>query len=144
MVPCRYTRLCARTLFAPFRRFSLCEPPYLTSHRLYAHCARTDFYNFPEGAVVLFYLNLEDNRRTLTLTQYEGHELHMFLLTPGDDDGLTSRTVKLNGDVLLMEGDTLPQMTFKTRRGDVKVTGRSFGFIVVPNAKVAVCRSQGR
>ena len=93
---------------------------------------------------MIYFLNLEDQRRTLTLTQYEGQEADLFLLTPGDESDMTSKKVKLNGDVLLMQGDQLPPMAPKTRMGDVKVTGRSFGFIVVPNAKAAACRSCGR
>ncbi|XP_012942806.1 heparanase isoform X2 [Aplysia californica] len=113
--------------------------PSISHLRVYAHCVRRDFYNYPQGAVVLYYLNLRDSNVTLTLDQFEGQSLDLFLLSPGDGAGPLSKLVKLNGQTLTMQGPELPPLNPSPHKGDISVSAQSFGFIVVPNAQVKVC-----
>uniref|UniRef100_A0A0B7BBM5 Heparanase n=1 Tax=Arion vulgaris TaxID=1028688 RepID=A0A0B7BBM5_9EUPU len=105
--------------------------------RVYAHCARRDTYS--PGALVIYYLNLANAKAVLSVDQFKDASLHLFLLTPGDKEGLTSKFVKLNGKTLLMNGPTLPPMPPKPHKGKVTVEAQSFGFIVVPQANVQLC-----
>ncbi|RUS88700.1 hypothetical protein EGW08_003515 [Elysia chlorotica] len=113
--------------------------------RLYAHCVRKGFYNYPDGALVIYYLNLEDSPVTFSSDSYLNRaSVDLFLLTPGDSSGLRSRFVKLNGEVLAMQGSDLPPMPARLHVGDVTVTGQSFGFMVVPSADIQLCKDYHR
>uniref|UniRef100_A0A0B7BD96 Beta-glucuronidase C-terminal domain-containing protein n=1 Tax=Arion vulgaris TaxID=1028688 RepID=A0A0B7BD96_9EUPU len=107
------------------------------SLRVYAHCARRGIYS--PGALVIYYLNLADAQTVLSFPQFKNATLDLYLLTPGDADGLKSKFVKLNGNVLLMDGSTLPSLSPQPYTGDVTVEGLTFGFIVVPKANVPLC-----
>ncbi|CAL1539023.1 unnamed protein product [Lymnaea stagnalis] len=105
--------------------------------RVYAHCASNEQY--PPGALVVYFMNIRNTTAVLSLSQFTGLDKDVFLLTPGDADGLKSRFVKLNDELLLMSGSELPPMLPTTITGDVTVTAQSFGFIIVPAAKVSLC-----
>lgn len=107
--------------------------------RVYANCARRDVYNYPAGSLVVYYLNVGISDLYLTLG-YEGLTHDLFMLTPGDNDGMTSRFVKLNGKVISMSGSVLPELAPLSLKGRIKVTARSFGFIVIPQAQMLVCQ----
>ena len=50
------------------------------------------FFSYPDGALVIYYLNLEDKPITFGSDQYlNGDSVDLFLLTPGDSMGLKSR-----------------------------------------------------
>ncbi|BFZ23699.1 hypothetical protein BsWGS_26738 [Bradybaena similaris] len=105
--------------------------------RVFAHCARKNIYQ--AGDLVIYYLNLQDKYVNLDLPQFQHADLDLYLFTPGDDAGLKSRYVRLNGKLLVMPGNTLPPLTPKPHRGTVTVSPTSFGFIVVPNFNVTLC-----
>ncbi|XP_059145604.1 heparanase-like [Physella acuta] len=105
--------------------------------RAYAHCASNKHY--PAGALVIYFLNLLPSPVTLKLTQFKDLDLDLYLLTPGDEEGLKSSSVQLNGQVLQMSGPDLPPLEPRTVTGDVTVEKHSFGFIVVPKADVQKC-----
>ncbi|GFS06177.1 heparanase [Elysia marginata] len=111
--------------------------------RLYAHCVRKGFYNYPDGALVVYYLNLEDQPIIFGSGQFSNGgpaSADLFLLTPGDSSGLTSRFVKLNGEVLAMQGSDLPSMLPRRHVGDITVSAHSFGFIVFLSADMDLCK----
>uniref|UniRef100_A0A0B7BB74 Beta-glucuronidase C-terminal domain-containing protein n=1 Tax=Arion vulgaris TaxID=1028688 RepID=A0A0B7BB74_9EUPU len=105
--------------------------------RVYAHCARRGTYS--PGALVIYYVNLDNAKAVLSVGQFKNANLDLFLLTPGDKEGLTSKFVKLNGKKLPMKGPTVPPLLPKPFKGKVTVTAQSFGFIVVPEANVKLC-----
>ncbi|RUS75154.1 hypothetical protein EGW08_017094 [Elysia chlorotica] len=115
--------------------------------RLYAHCARKSYYNYPDGALVVYYVYMGTEAVSLSLDQYQSQTsgMDLFILTPGDSDGMKSKKIKLN-DVLLelQEGDELPAMTPKSHMGDVPLSQQSFGFIVIPGAQVRLCKIYNR
>ncbi|CAL1548520.1 unnamed protein product, partial [Lymnaea stagnalis] len=93
---------------------------------------------YPPGAVVIYYVNVRKENRIVSLPQFENLTMHIYILTAGDEDGLRSSYVKLNGRRLRMDGDTLPEMKPKEVTG-VTVASQSYGFIVLPQAKLPLC-----
>ena len=106
--------------------------------RIYANCARKDVYGFPTGALVVYYVNIEDCEIKIKLKDFNAMTLKLFKLSAGDG-GMTSHKVKLNGNVLAMAGDKLPELQPKDHKGEVVILAKSFGFIVVPDARVTTC-----
>lgn len=118
--------------------------------RVYAHCVSKRYYKYPDGALVVYYLNVATEQALLTTSQVQGldinadSQLDLFVFTPGDDKGLLSRKVKLNGKVLEMDGDNLPKMDAQLHVGDVPLTPQSYGFVVIPYAEVPLCKHYHR
>ncbi|GFO42274.1 heparanase [Plakobranchus ocellatus] len=131
-----------RLIEGPVFNVTTAEPNRLL--RLYAHCARKGFYNYPDGALVLYYLNLANQSITFDFAQYGNDAVDVFLLTPGDAMDLTSRFVKLNGQPLVMKDSKVPDMPPKHETGDVTVAAESFGFIVIPSADIELCKRYHR
>ncbi|KAH9512227.1 hypothetical protein Btru_041186 [Bulinus truncatus] len=74
--------------------------------RVYANCASNELY--PPGALVIYFVNLRNTSTVLSLSQYTHLTMDLYLLTYGDNEGLRSRYVKLNGKLLEMTGTDLP------------------------------------
>ncbi|KAK7485809.1 hypothetical protein BaRGS_00022990, partial [Batillaria attramentaria] len=108
--------------------------------RLYAACA--DPARFGTGSLAVYYLNPSNSSQTLELPQFRGNKfLDLYLLTPGDADGLTSKFTALNGKKIVMNGDVLPELpTVTTNSSSVVIPPYSFGFVVAPFAQVPLCR----
>ena len=62
------------------------------------------------------------------------NEYHVF------SSDLSYRKVKLNDVLLEMKGYELPIMKPKFHVGDVPLSQQSFGFIVIPEAQVRLCK----
>ena len=107
------------------------------SLRVYANCARRGPYNFPPGTLVLYYLNIGDRNLILNLPQFKNNVLKLWALSP-EGDSILSKKVKLNGRVLAMSGNELPKLRGITKQS-IDVAAKTFGFIVIPNAKVTLC-----
>ncbi len=111
--------------------------------RVYAHCT-PDMSMYSVGSVVLIVLNTQHNEIQLVLTnELEGPPVHQYLLTPGDSDNLTSQTVRLNGELLQMINDTfLPNIQPKPIIPPVEIIlpPVSYGFFVIPDARVNACQ----
>ncbi|XP_064603735.1 inactive heparanase-2-like isoform X1 [Liolophura sinensis] len=105
--------------------------------RIYAHCSKE--HGHPHG-VTFFFQNMLSSEVKLNLEQYTNHYYELYILTAGGDGSLTSKTVKLNGHELHMNGDSLPTLSPVTDRvWPVKVPGHSFGFLVSPHADASAC-----
>ncbi|XP_047424991.1 heparanase isoform X4 [Mugil cephalus] len=111
--------------------------------RVYLHCTNKKSYR--SGAVTLMSLNLSPTPATVSVPVLASSSVDAFVLEsdqPGED-GLTSRSVKLNGDVLKMVDDkTLPDL--RGRRlpphQHLQLPGFSLAFFVHPDAGAAACR----
>ncbi|KAK7093965.1 heparanase-like [Littorina saxatilis] len=106
--------------------------------RVYAHCA--NHAHNPSGAVTVIILNLQNHGASLTFSQFQGQQMQVYLLTPGDSHGLNSKTVALNGKRLGLNNGQLPPLNPTTHTGSVAMAARSFGFVVFPHANVALCK----
>lgn len=105
--------------------------------RVYANCVRRDLYKFPPGALVLYYLNIGDCTLTLDLHQFKKNSLKLWALSPDGGEN-TSKKVRLNGQVMSMSGNELPILRGITKRR-IDVAAKTFGFVVILNAKVTLC-----
>ncbi|KAK3737955.1 hypothetical protein RRG08_028578 [Elysia crispata] len=114
--------------------------------RIYAHCVSKRYYQYPDGALVVYYLNMGSEQSRLSASQFQStdsnseDQIDLFVFTPGDSQGLLSRKIKLNGKVLEMNGSEVPKMDAQMHSGDVPLNPRSFGFVVIPYADVPLCK----
>ena len=112
--------------------------------RAYAHCAQRENTNsgIPQGAVVVYAMNLfKDDVSFAFAGELTGSPVDEYLLTPGDNQGLMSQQVRVNGHVVVMPDDvTLPEL--KPRRimgGELKLPALSYAYYVLPYAKAEAC-----
>ncbi|KAK7496731.1 hypothetical protein BaRGS_00011940, partial [Batillaria attramentaria] len=146
-----FYRLVTRTLkpnpdyFLTLLHKKLIQGPVLKVHgssetvRVYAHCSHPSSY--PAGAVAVMALNIQNQAATLTLPQFRGQQMDVYLLTAGDQNGLTSEFIALNGEKLEMVNDQLPPLAPKRQTGDVHMPAYSFAFVVIPTASAHVCKT---
>ena len=107
--------------------------------RIYASCANPSLY--PKGALTVYALNVRAVATTLNFTQFPGQKYDLYILTPGDEHGLRSAFSALNGKKLVLINDKLPPLPPLVHSGPVTFPPYSFGFVVIPNAQVELCKS---
>lgn len=107
--------------------------------RVYANCANPSLY--PRGALTVYVLNVKDKPTTVKFPQFSNQMYALYILTPGDEDGLKSAYVSLNGKKLELVGEDLPPTPALMRSGPVTFPAHSFGFVVIPQAEVGLCNS---
>ncbi|XP_076442083.1 heparanase-like [Babylonia areolata] len=105
--------------------------------RMYAICANP--LSYQKGALTVYILNVGDTPTTLNFTQFIGYRYELYLLTPGDEKGLTSKFVALNGEKLVMVNEDLPPLHPLICTGRIMFPAHSFGFVVIPQADVKFC-----
>ncbi|XP_071116314.1 heparanase-like [Haliotis cracherodii] len=110
--------------------------------RAYAHCTKTSIsYGYMPGGVTMYFLLTTDNNTSITFPQFPGQPVDVFWLTPVD--GLTSMKVALNNKQLDLVNNSLPELKpYRTEENTITFPGKSFGFLVFPEANVASCSSQ--
>ncbi|CAB3990775.1 heparanase isoform X1 [Paramuricea clavata] len=112
--------------------------------RVYAHCT-SEKSGYDAGSLVLIALNTQHNEIQLVLTNgLEKLPVHQYLLTPGENNNVTSQTVRLNGDLLQMVDDTfLPNVQPKIIIPPeiIKLPAVSYGFFVIPNVQAEACQT---
>ncbi|KAK7093390.1 heparanase-like [Littorina saxatilis] len=107
--------------------------------RMYASCTNPDSYS--KGALTVYVINIETIDVTLTLSEFKEQQLDLYMLTSGDPEDISSRSVALNGDELKMTGSELPPMPSRIVTGNsFTMAAKTFGFVVIPNANVPACR----
>ena len=109
--------------------------------RVYAHCT-SERSRYDTGGLVLIALNTQHSDVQLVLTNgLEKLPVYQYLFTPGQNNNLTSQTVRLNGELLQLVNDTfLPNVEPKTISPDyIILPPVSYGFFVIPDAQVDAC-----
>ncbi|KAK7089400.1 heparanase-like [Littorina saxatilis] len=109
--------------------------------RAYVACANPD--NFKAGSLAFYFLNPNDYSVTFDLPQFDAQTMLIYALTAGDSGGLLSKFSALNGMKLEMSGDNLPDLKpLSAPKGPVSMAPYSFGFVVLPEARVSICLNQ--
>ncbi len=112
--------------------------------RVYAHCT-SERSGYDIGSLVLIALNTQHDEAQLVLTNgLERLSVDQYLLTPGENNNLTSQTVRLNGELLQLVNDTfLPNVQPKPiiPPDRIMLPPVSYGFFVIPEAQVKACRN---
>ncbi|XP_058271961.1 heparanase isoform X2 [Hemibagrus wyckioides] len=113
--------------------------------RVYLHCTNKASSSYRKGAVTLFALNLSKKQMVIKLPEIVSNStVEVFVLQAAEpgEDGLRSRFVKLNGDVLKM----VDERTLPTLRGaelppgeHLQLPALSFAFCVLKQAAAPVC-----
>lgn len=124
--------------------FRVSEDELSRTVRIYAHCVGQSYYDYPDGAIVIYYLNIGEQESVLSLGEYAGTPVDLFILTPGDENGMQSRKMNLNAELINMKTDDLPLLDPKPHTGDVVLPPRSYGFIVIPQADAELCKQYHR
>ncbi|XP_070541229.1 heparanase-like isoform X2 [Ptychodera flava] len=112
--------------------------------RAYAHCTRTTGTNYTAGSVTVFMMSLLSNETvTVYLTGALSHSsVDKYVLSAHEGEGITSRRVDLNGQVLqLVDNSTLPELS-PQRMGPsdiIQLPPLSMGFFVLTDVKAAAC-----
>ncbi|XP_023839408.1 heparanase isoform X2 [Salvelinus sp. IW2-2015] len=114
--------------------------------RVYLHCTNKKSTSYKSGAVTLFALNLSKGPARISVpVTISNSTAEAFVLQseqPGEE-GLYSKSVKLNGEVLKMVDDrTLPSLqgTPLPAGEHLRLPGYSFAFYVLSEAQALACR----
>ncbi|GAA6101685.1 heparanase [Tachysurus ichikawai] len=113
--------------------------------RVYLHCTNKESYTYRKGAVTLFALNLSKKQMVIKLPKIVSNStVEVFVLQAAEpgEDGLRSRSVRLNGDVLKMVDErTLPSLHgVELPPGEhLKLPALSFAFYVLKQAAAPLC-----
>lgn len=111
--------------------------------RVYLHCTNINHPRYKEGDLTLYALNLHNVTKRLQLPHpLFNKQVDKYLIKPSGPDGLLSKSVQLNGQILKMvDEQTLPALTEKPLRpgSSLGMPPFSYGFFVIRNAKVAAC-----
>ncbi|XP_006867785.1 PREDICTED: heparanase isoform X2 [Chrysochloris asiatica] len=111
--------------------------------RVYLHCTNINHPRYKVGDLTLYALNLHNVTMRLQLPYHLfNKQVDKYLVKPSGPDGLLSKSVQLNGQILKMVDDqTLPALTEKPLRpgSSLGLPAFSYGFFVIRNAKVAAC-----
>ncbi|XP_029920606.1 heparanase [Myripristis murdjan] len=114
--------------------------------RVYLHCTEKKSTYYRNGAVTLIAMNLSKSPARVSLPAHISSGTVVAFVLQSDqpgEQGLYSRSVKLNGEVLKMVDDkTLPELkgTNLPPGEHLKLPGYSFAFYVLPEARAAACR----
>ncbi|CDQ98584.1 unnamed protein product [Oncorhynchus mykiss] len=114
--------------------------------RVYLHCTNKKSTSYKSGAVTLFALNLSMGPARIsvpvTISNSTGEAFVLQSEQPGEE-GLYSKSVKLNGEVLKMVDErTLPSLqgTPLPAGEHLRLPGYSFAFYVLSEAQALACR----
>lgn len=120
--------------------------------RVWAFCCR-EGPKRPRGSVVALILNFENTTSPVNLkkklnvpstSDSEDDHIRLEYVFTAAHGSLFDRSMRLNGDMLQMQGDDVPPLEPKEVRGDaaaqpMKLPRESYAFVVLPNANAKAC-----
>ncbi|KAK7080635.1 hypothetical protein SK128_002593 [Halocaridina rubra] len=112
-----------------------------SSLRLYSHCQQFGSASFEPGNVVVYGMNVGNITSSVVLAGvHSNHTIEQYLLEPMGQ-GLVSRDVMLNGEMLELANDEeLPElMPLLLPQQEFEIPPTTFGFWVIKQAHVADC-----
>ncbi|KAK6174487.1 hypothetical protein SNE40_017754 [Patella caerulea] len=103
--------------------------------RVYAHCTNTRrARGYEAGSVTVYLMNIGSEPVTVDING--GITKHLYILSPGDESGLTSQSLKLNGILLKMPTDgQLPPLNPVMHNGSIELQGYGMAFVVMEARK---------
>ncbi|XP_063163060.1 inactive heparanase-2 isoform X2 [Candoia aspera] len=112
--------------------------------RIYAHCTSYYNHNYVRGSITIYIINLHRSRKKIKLVGTLRDKLvHQYVLQPYGQEGLQSRSVQLNGQLLAMLDDgTLPNLKPRPLRPGrtLVIPPLTMSFYVVKNVNALACR----
>ncbi|KAH0623845.1 hypothetical protein JD844_007012 [Phrynosoma platyrhinos] len=112
--------------------------------RIYAHCTSHHNHTYVRGSITLYIINLHRSRKKIKLVGTLRDKLvHQYVLQPSGQEGLHSRSVLLNGQLLTMMDDgTLPNLKPRSLRPGrtLVIPPLTMSFYVVKNVNALACR----
>uniref|UniRef100_A0A8C8R4T4 Heparanase 2 (inactive) n=1 Tax=Pelusios castaneus TaxID=367368 RepID=A0A8C8R4T4_9SAUR len=112
--------------------------------RIYAHCTSYHNHNYVRGSITLYIINLHRSRKKIKLVgTLRDKIVHQYLLQPYGKDGLHSRSVQLNGELLAVTDDgALPELKLRPLRAGrtLVIPPLTMSFYVVKNVNALACR----
>ncbi|KAJ6669177.1 hypothetical protein lerEdw1_007986 [Lerista edwardsae] len=112
--------------------------------RIYAHCTSYHNHNYVRGSITLYIINLHRSRKKIKLVGTLRDKLvHQYVLQPYGQEGLHSRLMQLNGQLLTMVDDgTLPYLKPRPLRPGrtLVIPPLTMSFYVVKNVNALACR----
>uniref|UniRef100_A0A670ZVU8 Heparanase 2 (inactive) n=1 Tax=Pseudonaja textilis TaxID=8673 RepID=A0A670ZVU8_PSETE len=112
--------------------------------RIYAHCTSYYNHNYVRGSITIYIINLHRSRKKIKLVGTLRDKLvHQYVLQPYGQEGLQSRSVQLNGQLLTMLDDgTLPNLKPRPLRPGrtLVIPPLTMSFYVVKNVNALACR----
>ncbi|XP_055955939.1 heparanase [Patella vulgata] len=120
--------------------FTVPQPPN-PDLRIYAHCTNTNSsMGYTKGSVTLYLLNLGNMTLPVDVPDMVNKTHHIYMFSPGDDSGLTSKSIKLNGVVLALANENeLPPLEPVIGQDNIQVDAYNMGYIVFPGAMRPEC-----
>ncbi|XP_013072741.2 hyaluronoglucuronidase-like [Biomphalaria glabrata] len=106
--------------------------------RMYAACARKNEY--PDGALVVYALNIKYTSLTLKFDQFNGSSIDAYIFTSANPKNLFSRKMKLNDGPIVLKSDYVPDLQPVKTSGNVSLEPYSFAFFVIAEANVTMCK----
>ncbi|KAK6174489.1 hypothetical protein SNE40_017756 [Patella caerulea] len=109
--------------------------------RVYAHCTNiSSSIGYKPGSITVYIMNIGSETASVDIPFSSSKTQERYILSPGDDDGLTSQFVKLNGVVLTLPNDyELPPLRPLYSQGTLQLEAYNMGFVVIPDAMKPEC-----
>ncbi|XP_055955927.1 heparanase [Patella vulgata] len=109
--------------------------------RVYAHCTNvSSSIGYISGSVTVYIMNIGSETVSVDIPFSSSKTQQRYILSPGDDNGLTSQFVKLNGNVLMLPNDySLPPLIPVFSNDTLQLEAYNMGFVVIPDAMKAEC-----
>ncbi|KAK6174495.1 hypothetical protein SNE40_017760 [Patella caerulea] len=132
------TVLYKRLVGSPVFNVTQTEDPNV---RVYAHCTnRNSSIGYKPGSITVYIMNIGSETVSTDIPFSSSKTQERYILSPGDDNGLTSQFVKLNGVVLTLPNDyELPPLRPLYSQGTLQLEAYNMGYIVIPDAMKAEC-----
>ncbi|XP_055955739.1 heparanase-like [Patella vulgata] len=109
--------------------------------RVYAHCTNvSSSIGYKPGSITVYIMNIGSVTVSVDIPFSSSKTQQRYILSPGDDNGLTSQFVKLNGNVLMLPNDyELPPLIPVFSSDTLQLEAYNMGFVVIPDAMKAEC-----
>ncbi|KAK6174438.1 hypothetical protein SNE40_017715 [Patella caerulea] len=109
--------------------------------RIYAHCTNIpSTTDYTKGSVTLILMNLGPTDVNIIIQGVERSNSDIYMLSPGDDQGLQSKSLKLNGNLLkLTDSGELPPLPVQSTTGPITLPTNNIAFVVLPDALKSEC-----